>query len=188
QGEAQHWRLAATRLGSVLGADDLDGALELWRGATHPVTVVTVTGEAIDALGAVTGGSEPPLEETLLARTRELRELEHARAAAGARGTAVERRATELRNQLAACDETMTATDARLHALDVSFVAAEKDRDGCETERRRISAALEVAALEAGGVEGQGGEVAGERAEIEQHLAAAQRLVAERRAELSQRQ
>jgi hypothetical protein len=82
----------------------------------------------------------------------------------------------------------MTSTEARLHALDVSFVAAEKDRDGCEAERRRISARLEVAALEAGGLEGQGGEVAGERAEIEQHLAAAQRLGAERRGELSQRQ
>ena len=183
-----HWALAEALLGHVLLADDLDSALRLWREAPHPVLVVTRRGEAIDGLGAVTGGSEPPLEETLLARTRELRELENARAAAAARVAEIEGRATEIRNQLAACDETMTSTEARLHALDVSFVAAEKDRDGCEAERRRISAALEVAALEAGGLEGQGGEVAGERAEIEQHLAAAQRLGAERRGELSQRQ
>jgi chromosome segregation protein len=183
-----HWALAEALLGHVLLADDLDGALRLWREAPHPVLVVTRRGEAIDALGAVTGGSEPPLEETLLARTRELRELEQARAGASARVAQIEGRTTEIRERLATCEETIAATDAELHALDVSFVAAEKDRDGCEAERRRISAELEVAALEAGGLEGQGGEVAGERAEIEQRLAIAQQLVAERRGELVTRQ
>jgi chromosome segregation protein len=136
----------------------------------------------------VTGGSEPPLEETLLARTRELRELEQARATARARVAEIEQRTTEIRDRLATCEAAIAATEAKAHALDVSLVAAEKDRDGCEAERRRISAELEVAALEAGGLEGQGGEVAGERAEIEQRLAVAQRLVAERRGELVTRQ
>jgi chromosome segregation protein len=183
-----HWAMAESLLGHVLLADDLDGALRLWREAPHPVLVVTRRGEAIDTVGAVTGGSEPPLEETLLARTRELRELEQARVAAQARVAEIDRRAAEVRDRLAACDEAIISAEAKLHALDVSFVAAEKDRDGCEAERRRISAELEVAALEAGGLEGQGGEVAGERAEIEQRLAAAQQLVAERRGELVTRQ
>src|SRR5207249_693525 len=70
--EPQHWALVEALLGHVLLAADLVEALKLWRGAEHPVTVVTPRGEAIDALGTVTGGSEPPLEETLLARAREL--------------------------------------------------------------------------------------------------------------------
>ena len=186
--DPQHWALAESLLGHVLVADDLDAALRLWREAPHPVLVVTLRGEAIDTVGAVTGGSEPPLEETLLARTRELRELEQARAGASDRVAQIEARATEIRGRLAACDEAIAAVEAKLHALDVAFVAAEKDRDGCEMDRRRISAELEVAALEAGGLEGQGGEVAGERVEIEQHLAAAQQHVAERRGELVTRQ
>src|SRR6266581_1149384 len=72
--EPQYWALVEALLGHVLLAADLDEALKLWRRAEHPVTVVTPRGEAIDALGTVTGGSEPPLEETLLARARELRE------------------------------------------------------------------------------------------------------------------
>jgi chromosome segregation protein len=183
-----HWALAEALLGHVLLADDLDGALRLWREAPHPVLVVTRRGEAIDTVGAVTGGSEPPLEETLLARTRELRELEQARAGASARVAELERQVSETRGRLANCDDTIASADATLHALDVSFVAAEKDRDGCESERRRIVAELEVAALEAGGLEGQGGEVEGERAQIEQRLAAAEQLVAERRGELVTRQ
>src|SRR2546427_205032 len=82
---------AAALLGCVLLATDLDEALKLWRGADHAVTVVTPRGEAIDPLGAVTGGSEPPLEETLLARARELRELEGAHAASRERLAAEER-------------------------------------------------------------------------------------------------
>src|SRR5439155_11845011 len=86
-----YWALVEPVLGHVLLAADLAGALKLWRGADHPVTVVTPRGEAIDPLGAVTGGSEPPLEETLLARARELRELEGAHAASLARLAAEER-------------------------------------------------------------------------------------------------
>src|SRR5439155_1353968 len=93
--EPQYWALVEALLGHVLLAADLDEALKLWRGADHPVTVVTPRGEAIDPLGAVTGGSEPPLEETLLARARELRELEGAHAASLARLAAEERALAE---------------------------------------------------------------------------------------------
>src|SRR2546428_3807068 len=89
--------LAAALLGHVLLATDLDEALRLWRGADHAVMVVTPRGEAIDPLGAVTGGSEPPLEETLLARARELRELEGAHAASRERLAAEERVLAERR-------------------------------------------------------------------------------------------
>jgi chromosome segregation protein len=105
--DPQHWALAESLLGHVLLADNLDAALRMWREAPHPVPRGHATGEAIDTVGAVTGGSEPPLEETLLARTRELRELEHARRgrvrtrrrdrAAGGRGS----------RALAACDEAI---------------------------------------------------------------------------------
>src|SRR2546428_670385 len=95
--EPQHWALVEALLGHVLLATDLDEALRLWRGADHAVMVVTPRGEAIDPLGAVTGGSEPPLGETLLGRARELRELEGAHAASRERLAAEERVLAERR-------------------------------------------------------------------------------------------
>src|SRR5437773_2731409 len=176
------------RLAAVLLAADLDEALKLWRGADHPVTVVTPRGEAIDPLGAVTGGSEPPLEETLLARARELRELEGAHAASLARLAAEERALAERRARGAEAARGIAAADERLHALDVDLVAAEKDRERLEGEREQITAELEAGALEAGGLAGEDGGVAGELAALDQRRTGAAAAVTERRARLGERQ
>src|SRR5437773_2698475 len=176
------------RLAAVLLAADLDEALKLWRGADHPVTVVTPRGEAIDPLGAVTGGSEPPLEETLLARARELRELEGAHAASLARLAAEERALAERRARGAEAARGIAAADERLHALDVDLVAAEKDRERLEGEREQITAELEAGALEAGGLAGEDGAVAGELAALDQRRTGAAAAVTERRARLGERQ
>ena len=188
QVDAQHWALAETLLGDVLVADDLDAALELWRGATHPVTVVTATGEAIDALGAVTGGSEPPLEETLLARARELREIEgalvRAREHVREETTVLERARIEVEGTTA----TLADVEARLQALRVAEMAASKDRERLEDERTRIAAELELGALEASGLAGADGEVSGELAAMAARAADATRRVADSRALVAARQ
>ncbi len=188
QVDAQHWALAEALLGNVLVADDLDAALEVWRSAQHPVTVVTITGEAIDTLGAVTGGSEPPLEETLLARARELREIEGALAAARARARD---EATALDGARAALAETARAlgdVEERLQGLRVAAVAASKDRERLEDERTRIAAELEVGALEASGLAGADGEVSGELVAMATRATDAVRRVAEARSTLAERQ
>src|SRR5437867_3032655 len=186
--EPQHWALVEALLGSVLLATDLDEALRLWRGADHGVTVVTPRGEAIDPLGAVTGGSEPPLEETLLARARELRELEGAHAASRERLAAEERVLAERRARAAEAARAIAAADERLHALDVDRVAAEKDRERLEAEREQIAAELEAGALEAGGLAGEDGAVAGELAALDERRTSAAAAVAEQRARLGGRQ
>src|SRR5262249_51182514 len=56
-----HWALAEALLGQVLLADDLDEALRLWREAPHPLTVVTLAGEAVGGPGAGAGGRGAPL-------------------------------------------------------------------------------------------------------------------------------
>src|SRR6266699_1135702 len=186
--EPQHWALVEALLGSVLLATDLDEALKLWRGADHAVTVVTPRGEAIDPLGAVTGGSEPPLEETLLARARELRELEGAHAASRERLAAEERVLAERRARAAEAARAIAAADGRLHALDVGRVAAEKDGERLEAEREQIAAELEAGALEAGGLAGEDGAVAGELAALDERRTGAAAAGAEQRAWLGERQ
>jgi chromosome segregation protein len=172
----------------VLVADDLDRARELWRTAIHPVTVVTLQGEAIDTLGAVSGGSAPPLEETILARARELRELKEALADNAARLVAEEAALSGMREALAESERELAAAEKRLQLVRVELVAAAKDREQLAAERERIAAELEVRALEAGGLEGEDGEMAGELAALAERERASGRTVRERREGLAQRQ
>jgi chromosome segregation protein len=182
--EPQYWALVEALLGQVLVAADLDEAVRLWRDAAHPVTVVTRAGEAIDPLGAVSGGSEPPLEETLLARARALRELEDAHTAAARRLTEAEETLRAVRAEVTAAADGATSVDARLHGLDVERVAAEKDRERLDAERERIAAELQAAALEAGGLAGEDGAVTGEIEAISARLLAAETEVAAARQRL----
>src|SRR5579862_732469 len=186
--DARDWALVEALLGDVLVGDDLDEALRLWRAAAHPVTVVTRGGEAVDPLGAVTGGSEPPLEETLLARERELRELDVAHAE---RAAAVERAEVALATTRARIADVTAATasiDERLQALRLDAVATEKDRERLEAERDRIAAELEAAALEAGGLAGEDGAVRDEIESLDDRLRAAATAVSEQRERLVRHQ
>src|SRR5438094_523154 len=73
-------------------------------------------------------------------------------------------------------------------ALRLELVAVEKDRERLEEERRRIAAELEVEALEASGVAGEGGQVADEIVALAARRERAAQIVAERRHELANRQ
>ncbi|HXJ33988.1 MAG TPA: chromosome segregation protein SMC [Candidatus Eisenbacteria bacterium] len=188
QVDGQHWGLAEALLGSVLLADDLDSAMRLWRDAAHAVTVVTMAGEAIDPLGAVTGGSEASLEETLLARARELRELEGTLRDAEARAAGEASVLEERRRDVERIVGELAALDDRHQGARVAEVAASKDRERLDEERTRISAELEVGALEVGGLAGADGEMSGELAVLAERLATASEQVRDVRATLAARQ
>jgi chromosome segregation protein len=186
--DPQQWSLAEALLGNVLVADDLDAALALWREAAHPVTVVTLAGEAIDPMGAVTGGSEPPLEETLLARARELREIEEALVGARERLRDDTDRREGARAEVARLVAMIEARETSLQAVRVAEMAASKDRERLDEDRTRIAAELEVGALEASGLAGADGEVSGELAAIAAKMSDASARVVDARALLATRQ
>src|SRR4029453_2913173 len=171
--DPDHWAVAEAVLGNVLLANDLDEALALWRDAAHPVTVVTPAGEAVDVLGAVTGGSEPALEETLLARARELRELTHGVHEAEAALEDAQRALDAVRSRMEVAEGEVGPADERLQALRLDLLAADKDREQLDADRARVSADLEVGALEANGLAGADGQVAGELAALDESLASA---------------
>src|SRR5262245_32829337 len=187
-GRPVDWALAEALLGQVLRADDLEEALRIWREAPHPLTVVTLAGEAIDALGAVTGGSEPPLEETLLARARELRELAAATREAEAVVETEQHSLDEIRARAADVARMLAQGAERLQALQLERLAGEKDRERLEAERARIAADLEVSALEASGLAGTDGQLAGELIALDGSLAEASAGLEERRAALGRSQ
>ncbi len=183
--DPNHWALAEAVLGHVLLADDLDEALRVWREAPHPVTVVTPAGEAVDLLGAITGGSEPPLEETLLARARELRELARTVTDVESSLAGAQRALEAVQGERKILEREAAQADDRLQALRLDLLGASKDRERLEAERARVAADLEVGALEASGLAGADGEVVGERAAIASSLTAAATALAERRAALA---
>jgi len=186
--DPEHWALAEALLGDVLVADDLEQALDAWRSALHPVTVVTLGGEAIDPMGAVTGGSEAPLEEALLARARELREIEEALGGSRAHLREETGRLDLLREEVERVTASIATADDALQALRVAEVAASKDRERLDDERTRIAAELEVGALEASGLAGADGEVSGELVAMAARSEEATRRVRDARASLAARQ
>jgi len=183
-----HWALAESLLGCVLLAEDLDGALATWRAAERPVTVVTRSGEAVDPSGAITGGSEPPLEETLLARGRELRALERLVVSADEAYAACEATAGTARERLAGVEREQERVAEEHQSLRLRQLAAEKDRDRLDEERARLSAELEVSALQASGLAGADGALTGEIAQLGEHRARAESELVARRAAVTMAQ
>jgi len=186
--DPSHWALAEAVLGQVLLAADLDEALRLWREASSTTTVVTVAGEVLDPVGAVAGGSEAPLEETLLARARELRELEDALADSERRVAAQAEVLGAARARQSETRRAAMAADERLQALRLDELSAEKDRERLEEERARVAAELEAGALEASGLAGADGQVVEELQSLVDRQRRAESTVAAQRTELAEHQ
>lgn len=141
--------VAETLLGDVVLVPDLDAGLSLWRQNGIHVTMVTPSGEVIDATGVITGGSERPLEEAILARRRVLAELEAEAAAAEAELAEAEREMRCLDAEISREEAALKVLSADAHALTVELVAGEKALERLEAERPRWIDRLEVARFEA---------------------------------------
>ena len=186
-----HWALAEALLGQrAAGGRPRRGARVCGGRPRTRSRSSRAAGEAIDPLGAVTGGSEPPLEETLLARARELRELEHgARERGSARSTEIERRARRgPQPAWRRATSAIASTEASAAALDVLDRRRREGPRRLEAERRASPPSSRSARSRPEGWRAQGGEVAGERARdraAPRRCAAA--TVAERRARARRR-
>jgi chromosome segregation protein len=64
-------------LGDVVVVDTMDTALYLWQKNSVRKTIVTLTGEILDPWGAVTGGTIEAGGAGMLAKRREIKDLEH---------------------------------------------------------------------------------------------------------------
>jgi chromosome segregation protein len=163
-------QVAETLLGEVVLVPDLATGLALWRRNGVYVTMVTPQGDTIDANGVITGGSERPVEEEIVARRRLLLELT---ATAEELDRRAARSAAELEDITAALagEETkLKDLDRGLHALTLQIVAAEKDVERLEGERQRSVDRLDVARFDSAAALAEMAECDGERARIEEEL------------------
>ncbi len=143
--------IAESLLGDVVVVPDLTSAVSAWRDGGK-VTMVTPDGDVMQPSGVITGGSDRPVEEEILARRREIESL-----SARAEETQVE--IDSLRQAHASASELLEQAEQAVqsagegaHDLTVSIVAAEKDIERFqleipEFERRREVVRFELETL-----------------------------------------
>lgn len=146
--EEPYRRVAETLLGEVVLVPDLNAGLALWRNNGVHVTMVTPDGDVIDATGVITGGSERPIEEEIVARRRQVGELTAQIAVAEDRVTRARDETQRLQLAMDEQESTLKALDRDTHALTLALVAAEKDLERLEGERPRWLDRLEIARFE----------------------------------------
>jgi chromosome segregation protein len=164
--------LAESLLANVVLVDSLAEAIPLWQRNGSPSVFVTRDGSVLDALGSVSGGSDPPFEEALLARSREVRELQAAlgtAVAAAEEAAAHHRGAAERLERLQATHEQASR---KLEVLRVEEARAAKDEE-------RLAGDLSRAALEQEAAQGAMRELASEEAQAAERLELAVRQLAE---------
>jgi chromosome segregation protein len=140
--------VAESLLGEVVVVPDLRSGLDIWRRNGVYVTMVTPEGDVISPSGAITGGSDHPVEQEILSRRREIEEL---RSELADTTTGLE----SVRSEMADLEESITEAEAALrtlgqdvHDLTLAIVGAEKDIERLELERPQCSSRRDVARYE----------------------------------------
>jgi chromosome segregation protein len=165
--------VAESLLGEVVLVPDLDAAVNIWRQNGIYVTLVTPEGDVMDPSGVITGGSDRPIEEEILARRREIEGLR----------VALESKISELaiaRTELSHLDETIVRVDAtvkdlgqNVHDLTVRLVGVEKDLERLEIERPQCVSRSQVIRYELGSLAAEDEQAAAEASAVEARVAAA---------------
>ncbi len=140
--------VAESLLGEVVLVPDLASAVALWQQNGVRVTLVTPDGDVIDPSGVITGGSDRPIEEEILARRREIEALRAVVSETAARGDARRAELDEASGALTETEAALRALDEGLHDLTLQIVAGEKDLERLELERPQHLSRREVVQFE----------------------------------------
>jgi chromosome segregation protein len=159
----------------VVLVEHLDEAEARWRQNGVVATYVTPTGEVLSPTGRLRGGAgEGADEPSLLARKRQLRELEEEVARLGASVVDAQDDATRLSGEVAGLRENVAHCDQQLGARQADRLTGEKDLEQTGREHERVQRHLETVRLESGQVAHEAAETTATLARLEQHIAAAQ--------------
>lgn len=142
--------VAQALLGEVVLVPDLGTAITMWRQHGVRVTLVTPDGDVLDPTGVITGGSDRPIEEELLARRREIEQLRGNAERSGVQLAEVRAQLDEVARAMTAAEEAVKALGQDAHQLTVQIVAAEKDVERLELERPQCCSRLDVVRYEIG--------------------------------------
>jgi len=145
----QHFQaVAESLLGEVVLVPDLASAVALWQQNGVRLTLVTPEGDVIDPSGVITGGSDRPIEEEILARRREIEALRAVVNATAARADAGRAELEVASGALTEAEAALRTLDEGLHGLTLRIVGAEKDLERLHLERPQYLSRREVVQFE----------------------------------------
>jgi chromosome segregation protein len=141
------FQAAATRLLSgVYLVEDLTGYF-----AQHipfGVTLVTEDGSLLTHRGEVTGGGRQALDQGLLHKKREMKELQKQVKSLETEVAELSRKRETLRDESRATEAALRQTEQALHQQEIRVVDSRKDLDGLMQEDARLQERIEVLSLE----------------------------------------
>ncbi|BCA79166.1 chromosome segregation protein SMC [Desulfuromonas sp. AOP6] len=141
---------AAARVETLLHGVFLVDSLYPWLGKPLPpgVTLVTMEGEILTGRGELQGGSTKGIDEGLLHKKREMKELADGVKLAEARVEQWQQERLDLREQLSQEEENLREIGAALHRKEIKVFDNEKDLNRLKQDFARLTERLEVLSLE----------------------------------------
>ncbi len=144
----QYAPVARSLLGEVVLVPDLQSAIGVWRQNGVRVTLVTPEGDVMDPSGVITGGSDRPIAEELLARRREIERLRRALDVERAQCAEAQGELDEMRRASASAEQELQVLGQGMHEATLRIVAAEKDLERLDLEQPRCQSQRDVVRYE----------------------------------------
>jgi chromosome segregation protein len=154
--------VARVLLGDVVVVEELGTARKLWRENGHRKTLVTLSGEVLDPVGVLTGGTSDSVSAGMLAKKREIKELaDHVRILEARVRIAEERHAT-LKSRIAELERAIKDLSKEGHQEELSIVKLERDLRRLEENLQRGSEERRAHAEELGLIGEKAAQLTGE--------------------------
>jgi len=112
------------------------------------VSLVTSEGETLTWRGEFTGGGRQALDQGLLHKKRQIKELSSRVDSLSGEVETLQAGRADLRDDLAATEEALREVEAALHRKELKVVDSEKDLDRLEADSARLEERVEVLSLE----------------------------------------
>ncbi|MBI2374713.1 MAG: chromosome segregation protein SMC [Deltaproteobacteria bacterium] len=142
-------QIAYVLLGDVVVVEDLQRAKEIWAEGLHRKTIVTLEGDVLDPVGILTGGSSTGVTAGMLAKKREIKELERVVASLQKRLATVEASHKTLAKKISDLEDSIRSLRDEGHREDLTLVTVEKDlrsleENGARHVERRVVVEREI--------------------------------------------
>jgi chromosome segregation protein len=111
-------------------------------------TLVTEDGNLLTHRGEVTGGGRQALDQGLLHKKREMKDLEKQVKALDTEVSTLNQRRETLRDEAQSTEISLRRTEQELHHQEIRVVDSRKDLDGLQQEDARLQERIEILSLE----------------------------------------
>lgn len=138
--------LVRTLLAGIFLVDDLTPFVE--RGLPVGVTLVTAGGDILTHRGQLTGGGRRAIEQGLLHKKREMKELVAQVRLQEKEVSELQVRREQLRQEAQQAEDALRETERNLHQHEIRLLDHQKDLAGLEQDETRLVERLEVLSLE----------------------------------------